>query len=117
MLLHLSVIAWVPACLFAGYWQVTRAFDGNGLSYLYSVEWPLITIGGVWVWWMLLHIDPEKVGAKAQAGTIEADRVAQAAQAVVVRSRVQDEDPELAAYNDRLAALAAADKPKTWRRA
>jgi len=60
---------------------------------------------------------PRKGRRQGQAGTIEADRVAQAAQAVVVRSRVQDEDPELAAYNDRLAALAAADKPKTWRRA
>ena len=28
------------ACLVAGWWQVTRALTGNGLSWVYSAEWP-----------------------------------------------------------------------------
>ena len=64
--LHLAVVLWVPGCLVAGWWQVTRALDGNGLSYLYSVEWPVFALVGIWMWWSLIHTDPETVGARAQ---------------------------------------------------
>ena len=48
----------------AAWWQITRATDGNGLSYLYSVEWPIFAILGVYFWWMLIHTDYESVGLK-----------------------------------------------------
>jgi hypothetical protein len=64
--LHVAVVLWVPMCVLAGWWQVTRAFDGNGLSYLYSVEWPIFAIVGLVAWWALVHTDPETVGARAQ---------------------------------------------------
>ena len=136
--LHVSVLLWIPMCLVAGWWQVTRALDGNGLSYLYSVEWPIFAIVGVLAWWSLVHTDPETVGARAQrrmraAGEDgrEAVPAGQAAAAAasgrraavpagggpgVPRRRREEEDDELAAYNDRLAALAMAGRPKTWRR-
>ncbi len=122
--LHLAVVLWVPACLVAAWWQVNRAFDGNGLSYLYSVEWPLFALVGVWAWWQLLHIDPDTVGRRAQeqlANTEPAadgaapDASAPASPAQPPPRHREDEDAELAAYNDRLAALAA-EGPKTWRR-
>ena len=138
--LHVAIVLWVPICLVAGWWQVTRAFDGNGLSYLYSVEWPLFAIVGVWGWWQLIHIDPETVGHRAQ------ERMARAAEAAAGDTteaaagtpttgqppspvgagtgtggagempprRLTDEDEELAAYNERLAALAE-QGPQTWR--
>jgi hypothetical protein len=62
--LHISVVIWVPGCFAAAWWQITRAFDGNGLSYLYSVEWPIFAIVGVYFWWMLLHTDFDTVGLK-----------------------------------------------------
>ena len=122
--LHLAVVLWVPACLVAAWWQVNRAFDGNGLSYLYSVEWPLFALVGVWAWWQLLHLDPASVGRRAQQQLAHTETVpdAPAAEAGASASapqpparRHEDEDAELAAYNDRLAALAA-QGPKTWRR-
>jgi hypothetical protein len=64
--LHVALLVWFPGCLIAGWWQVNRAFDGNGLSYLYSVEWPVFALVGVWAWWALLHTDPETVGRRAQ---------------------------------------------------
>jgi DNA-binding transcriptional regulator of glucitol operon len=112
--LHLAVVVWVPGCLVAGWWQVTRAMGGNGLSYLYSVEWPVFALVGIWVWWSLVHTDPASVGARAQ----RAMAAAQAEQGLVApapQRRRDEEDPELAAYNDRLAALSADGRPKTWR--
>jgi len=112
--LHLAVVLWVPGCLFAGWWQVTRALDGNGLSYLYSVEWPVLALVGVWVWWSLLHTDPETVGARAQRRIADAQAAAGTSPQTTPRRR-DEEDEELAAYNDRLAALAADGRAKTWR--
>ena len=39
--LHLAVLVLVPACAVAAWWQINRAADGNQLSYLYSVMWPV----------------------------------------------------------------------------
>ena len=112
--LHLAVLVWFPACLLAGWWQVTRALDGNGLSYLYSVEWPCFALVGIWVWWVQIHTDPETVGARAQRRMQESRTRAGIAPAVPQRHRDQ-EDEELAAYNDHLAKLAADGRAKTWR--
>ena len=70
---HLEVLIIAPACVLAGWWQATRALAGNGLSWAYSVEWPvfaLLTIAGRW---KLIHEDPEvyrarKCGAPAGDG-------------------------------------------------
>lgn len=112
--LHVSVVLWVPGCLLAGWWQVTRALDGNGLSYLYSVEWPAFALVGVWMWWSLVHTDPENVGARAQR-RMQAARARAGVTPVSPERRPDQEDAELAAYNDRLAELAAQTQPKTWR--
>ena len=112
--LHLAVIVWFPGCLIAGWWQVTRALDGNGLSYLYSVEWPCFALVGIWVWWVQIHTDPETVGARAQRRMQDARARAGIAPVTPERRR-DEEDAELAAYNDRLARLAADGRAKTWR--
>ena len=126
MSLHLAVLVFVPGCALAAWWQITRAADGNQLSYLYSVMWPAFGILSVYFWWMLIHTDYDSVGLKGM-------RRQQAATDLVgpdtpdIASPVQGdqrpdplvspavEDPELAAYNARLAALAA-QGPKTWRK-
>ncbi len=113
--LHLAILFWFPACLVAGWWQVNRAFDGNSLSYLYSVEWPVFALVGVWGWWMLVHTDPKTVGRRAQQ---QMESAAPEAGGVGPPSlpprRREEEDDELAAYNDRLAELSARG-PRTWR--
>jgi hypothetical protein len=131
--LHVAVVLWVPMCVLAGWWQVTRAFDGNGLSYLYSVEWPVFAIVGLVAWWSLVHTDPDSVGARAQrrlAARVSSNGRGEAnlgsssdgpAPGGEPISSTPDrdrrvEDDELAAYNDHLAELAASNRPKTWRR-
>jgi hypothetical protein len=127
--LHLSVLVFVPGCALAAWWQINRAADGNQLSYLYSVLWPAFGLLGLYFWWMLIHTDYDSVGLKgmqrqqAAAASTEVEATEAASPAPGVAAPVPsvtvpivsaEEDPELAAYNARLAELAA-QGPKTWR--
>jgi hypothetical protein len=135
--LHVAVLILVPGCAVAAWWQVNRAADGNELSYVYSVMWPAFGLLAIVFWWLLIHTDYDTVGLKGmRRQQAEADPepdartfdVAAASRAPdgVAASPVTtpfvaeeplvsaDEDPELAAYNARLAALAAKGA-KTWR--
>lgn len=64
--LHLALLVVAPACLVAGWWQVTRALHGNGLSWVYSVEWPIFAALAAAGWWHLIHEDPEAYRARRQ---------------------------------------------------
>ncbi len=63
-MLHLGLAIVAPGCVLAGWWQATRALDGNGLSWVYSVEWPAFALIGVAAWWQLIHEDPEAFRAR-----------------------------------------------------
>jgi hypothetical protein len=67
VLASIAVVIWAPGCLVAGWWQATLALSGNTLSYLYTVEWPAFAVLGVFVWWHLVHLDPDTVGARGLA--------------------------------------------------
>jgi hypothetical protein len=125
--LHVAVLILVPGCAVAAWWQVNRASDGNELSYVYSVMWPVFGLLALIFWWTLIHTDYDSVGLKGmlrQQAEAEADAGVQAVEVAasplpslfVPEEPVvsAEEDAELAAYNARLAALA--DKgAKTWR--
>jgi DNA-binding transcriptional regulator of glucitol operon len=124
--LHLAVLVLVAGCAVAAWWQVTRAQDGNQLSYFYSVMWPGFGILSLYFWWMLIHTDYEKVGLKGmrhdQLATASADpdtavltSPAVDAQRPEATVSATADDPELAAYNARLAELAT-QGAKTWRK-
>ncbi len=127
--LHAAVLVFVPGCAVAAWWQVTRAADGNQLSYLYMVMWPVFGLLGIFFWWLLVHTDYDTVGLKGMrnrqvppdGGVAASVPVAPAAAgsplaADIAASPVADDvDPDLAAYNERLAELAN-DGRKTWRR-
>jgi hypothetical protein len=127
--LHVAVLVFVPGCAVAAWWQINRAADGNQLSYLYSVMWPAFGVLGLVFWWVLIHTDYDTVGLKGLRRQEEQQRMDAApagadgggaspvsagldAEAPVPSA---EEEPELAAYNARLAALAEKG-PKTWRR-
>src|ERR1700691_1154048 len=110
--LHLAVLVFVPGCAVAAWWQIHRAEDGNQLSYLYSVMWPVFGILGLYFWWMLLHTDYETVGLKGMRSQQEAVTSGDGGSASVASPAPEEtasafavEDPELAAYNARLAEL------------
>lgn len=135
----MAVLVFVPGCAVAAWWQINRAADGNQLSYLYSVMWPAFALLGLVFWWVLVHTDYDSVGLKgmqrqqATASATPADRAGTHASVVNAAhdggttspatdgpdteapGPSADEEPALAAYNARLAALAQ-QGPKTWRR-
>jgi hypothetical protein len=126
--LHVAVLVVVPGCAIAAWWQINRAQDGNQLSYLYSVMWPVFGLLAVTFWWMLVHTDYDTVGLKgmrrqqatrAVTASHIADGVAASPAPLPTTFEAQtgsagDDDPDLAAYNARLAELSAKG-PKTWR--
>ncbi len=123
--LHLAVLLFVPGCALAAWWQINRAEGGNQLSYLYSVMWPVFGTLGLYFWWILIHTDYDTVGLKGMRRQQEAassdahSTVAVTTSTAEMPAPQRDadlavEDPALAAYNARLAELAAKG-PKTWR--
>src|SRR5665213_587805 len=64
LIAHLCLLLWFPGCLIAGWWQVTVATSGNGLAYLYAVEWPIFAVFGVVLWWNVIHDDPASYGTQ-----------------------------------------------------
>jgi hypothetical protein len=110
--LHLAVIVWVTISAVAGWWQVGRAVQGNSLSFLYSIEWPVIAVLGVLGWYALLNIEkPTESQEKERQEYEETMRAeARAARAAVI----EQEDPELSAYNDHLAKLSHVPKKRLW---
>jgi hypothetical protein len=117
--LHVAVLLAVPGCAIAAWWQVNRAADGNQLSYLYSVMWPVFGLLAIIFWWMLIHTDYEAAGLKGMRRQQAAQSQSPASDAVLAHNGMPggptaDEDPELASYNARLAELATKG-PKTWR--
>jgi hypothetical protein len=125
--LHAAALVVVSGCAVAAWWQVNRAQDGNTLSYFYSVMWPVFALLGLYFWWLLIHTDYDTVGLKgmrrqqtrAAQGATDAVATSPAPPTNVtedptVAATTGDEDPELAAYNARLAELSSKGA-KTWR--
>lgn len=110
--LHLALVVWFVGCSLAAWWQVERALGGNQYSYLYAVEWPVFAFAGIFGWWALLHTAPPSEEAREER---RAHELQLRAQAQSQRRDREVEDPELAAYNDHLAELAASDRRKGWR--
>ena len=107
---HLVALLLVAGFLALGWWQVTRAAAGNTLSYAYAVEWPVFALFVIGVW--VREMRQDRPHGEEPAGT-GPERPATRAPVVVPvtgRSGVSppgSDDPDLAAYNDYLAWLAA----------
>jgi hypothetical protein len=72
--LSVVLVIWVLGCLAAGWWQATRAMDGNALSYLYAIEWPIFAVAGVVIWWLVLHTAPVTEDEREERKAYEAAR-------------------------------------------
>jgi hypothetical protein len=106
--LHLTLLLVVPGCMAAGWFELTRARDGNELSWVYVFEWPFFAGFAIYLWWRLLHegdsgssrdTPASEHGARAGATNAgNSDRPGEPAA-----------DPQLAAWNEYLARLHAKD--------
>ncbi len=110
--LHLVLIGWIAMSASAAWWQVGRAIQGNSLSFLYSIEWPVIGVLGVLGWYALLNM--EKVTEHQEIARREYEDKMRA-EALAARRRSEEaEDPTMSAYNDHLAELSTHPKKKLW---
>ena len=111
---HAVAIVLAGGFLGLGWWQYTRAADGNALSWGYMFQWPLFALFVVFLWWREVRLElrgPERAPEPpVSAGRLPGAPVT-VGRPVKVPARpaapVADDDPELAAYNDYLSWLAA----------
>jgi hypothetical protein len=110
--LHLVILVVVPAFMALCVWQIYRATGGNELSWAYVFEWPFFAAYAIYMWWRLLHADPEVTTAAAvgaPGGQVGVDEALSAADPHVAAEQQQDND-DLAAYNRYLEQLAEQDR-------
>lgn len=118
--LHVGLVVAVLVMLRLGEWQWHRAnSSGGGIqNYAYAFQWPIFAVLAVVLWFKTLQ---EELRKDPDAGEenrpapqrAEADIVRQPGWVIGVRTAEvvvpdADEDPEVAAWNARLAALGAA---------
>jgi hypothetical protein len=111
---HLLALALIAGFLGLGWWQFTRASDGNSLSWGYTFEWPVFAGFVAFLWFREVQLTrrPPEQSADATgddtAGRLPGSPVTVGRPVrVAVRSTQAAEDPELDAYNDYLSWLAA----------
>jgi DNA-binding transcriptional regulator of glucitol operon len=110
--LHFAMIFWIAFCGAAAWWQVGRAVQGNGLSYMYAIEWPVFGVLGVLGWYALLNM--EKVTEHQEQARRDYEEKMRAQALVAREASMESEDPTLAAYNDHLADISVKPKKKLW---
>ena len=135
---HVTLVVVVPVFLGLFWWQVQRVRQGNTLSWAYVFEWPFFTGYAVYLWWKLVHDQPDgAAAADGAAGTTAAAREARVepmrngnggggavrgaeghqgeeAREEAARRDGAEEDDELAAYNRYLAQRNASGRRKSW---
>jgi DNA-binding transcriptional regulator of glucitol operon len=125
---HLLVLVLAAAFLGLGWWQLRRAAGGNALSWGYALQWPVFAGFTIFVWYRTLRDAVRPPGSGHQDGRPRGSDRPDGASAAQAAGRnpelpvpdlparptpaavAEDEDPELAAYNRYLAALAEADR-------
>jgi hypothetical protein len=116
LLCHVGMVALVVAFLRLGWWQLSRAEGGNGLSIGYTLEWPAFAAFVIVVWLREIRtvLAAERAAASEPSERPEQptvpvnDVLASARAARAARTRQADHDRAGSAeYNDYLAFLAA----------
>lgn len=112
--LHVAVAVTVPTFIGMGWWQVLRAGAGNARSYGYAIEWP--SLAAIVLFLYVRAIRTELRGTTLQltlptSVDESAFAVPEPAAAELV-DEIEDDDPELAAYNEYLSELNARDLQK-----
>jgi DNA-binding transcriptional regulator of glucitol operon len=110
---HLLALVLTAGFLALGWWQFDRAAGGNTLSWGYTFEWPVFAAFVVFLWFREVQVarhsgqdppaEPETPAEKLPGAPVTVGRPVR----VPVRAAKPEDDPELDAYNDYLAWLAA----------
>jgi hypothetical protein len=93
--LHAALCAGVALSAGATWLEWTRARQGHAVAWVYTFEWPLFAVLGIYLWWRLLHAEVQQPGRSRRAPD-PGDAAA---------------DPGLLAWQAYLARLHEADPP------
>lgn len=115
---HVLCLVFVGACVFGFVWQFTKAESplGDWQNILYAIQWPIFAVCGGWAWgraiWLHFHppgaIDPPLLYDDPDPGRVVHDLQPRMITAAPhYDDYVEPDDPELVAYNARLARLNA----------
>jgi DNA-binding transcriptional regulator of glucitol operon len=121
VLVHIAVVVLVVVFLRLGWWQVTRAADGNLLSFGYALQWPAFAVFVIFVWIKEIQRArsgpvPASSGLRSEATEERSDEgrrrpegpgPARAERAQRSTAYEDGDDENLAAYNRYLAWLNA----------
>lgn len=101
---HVVALVLIVAFVGLGWWQFTRATEGNALSWGYTVQWPVFAGFVGFLWWREVKFQRNAPEPPKKSETPEGfGRPIR----VPVAKGAREADPELDAYNDYLAWLAA----------
>jgi DNA-binding transcriptional regulator of glucitol operon len=107
--LHFAVAFVVPTFIGLGWWQVVRAGAGNARSYGYAIEWPSLAAIVIFLYIRAIRMELRNADVHMSLPQL-LDDGAFAEQVVgPPAEHVEDDDPELAAYNEYLSGLHARD--------
>ena len=120
--LHTTLAVVVPAFLALFWWQVQRVRQGNTLSWAYVFEWPFFTGYAVYLWWKLVHdqpdpvADPRSVSGRSTGPEQHGRDDHRLDEGALDEHGLDGEalDEELAAYNRYLAELHSSGRRKRW---
>jgi hypothetical protein len=52
---HVTLGVGLALCVVAFWIEIKRALEGNGLSWAYVFEWPLLGVFALYMWWKVIH--------------------------------------------------------------
>jgi len=120
--LHATLLAVGAGCLYAGWFELSRARSGNELSWVYVFEWPFFAAFAAVIWWRSLHEgaegaeNTEAAGAAGDRAPVTEARTADAAETSARPARAPGDSPDggdeqLRAWQDYVARLNAQHPP------
>jgi DNA-binding transcriptional regulator of glucitol operon len=109
---HVLALVLVAGFLGLGWWQFSRATGGNAISWGYTFEWPVFAGFVVFIWWREVQQERRSARAPAEEPAVPRQEAPMAVRRpvrvpLVAAAPAEDDDPELAAYNEYLTWLAA----------
>ena len=89
--LHAPLVLGVAVCLYAGWFELTRARAGHTIAWVYVFEWPAFAVAGTVIWWRIVtgRDDPRKTEKSSTSG----------------RHHIPEDDPGLRAWQRYRTAL------------
>jgi DNA-binding transcriptional regulator of glucitol operon len=114
---HLLTIGAVVTCGLLAAWQWQRAGSsmGSALNVGYGLQWPVFAVFFGVMWWRMLSMEIRTIRGEVPDAPEDDEPVVDGPSPFIptpaaAPSVHDDDDPELAAYNRMLAALAARDR-------